>query len=95
MKIPLVLNRDSLGDFLEAAMGSPYVHRFTPDGVLDRTLALPVDTPTRPAFGGEDFGTLYLTTGGLKSGETDDGLKGGIFAMPAGIAGLPAKATRI
>ncbi|TRW17332.1 SMP-30/gluconolactonase/LRE family protein [Glacieibacterium frigidum] len=86
---------DSEGGYWSAAMASPYLHRFMPDGRLDRSLELPVDTPTRPAFGGSNLRTLYLTTAGLKNGETDDGIKGGLLAMPAPFAGLMPTPTRI
>jgi len=86
---------DSDGGYWSAAMGSPYLHRFTPDGRLDRSLALPVDTPTRPAFGGDHLRTLYLTTAGLKNGETDDGVKGGVLAIAVPFEGHPIAATRV
>ncbi|MET9729571.1 SMP-30/gluconolactonase/LRE family protein [Streptomyces sp. NPDC006458] len=38
------------------------VRRYTPDGVLDRVLALPVRRPTACAFGGADLTDLYITT---------------------------------
>lgn len=72
---------DRRGGYWIAGMGSPYLHRFDADGALTLTLALPVDTPTRPAFGGAALEVLYLTTGGLKGGEYDDGLKGGLLNL--------------
>lgn len=86
---------DCEGGYWSAAMASPYLHRFTPEGKLDLSLELPVDTPTRPAFGGADLRTLYLTTAGLKAGETDDGIKGGVLAMPAPFGGVGPTATRL
>jgi sugar lactone lactonase YvrE len=38
------------------------VHRYAPDGTLDRVLRLPVTHPTSCAFGGGDLGDLYITT---------------------------------
>jgi len=81
------------GGYWSAAMASRYLHRFAPDGRLDLSLELPLDTPTRPAFGGPDLRTVYLTTGGLKNGEADDGVKGGVLAIRTRFTGLmPAKA---
>jgi sugar lactone lactonase YvrE len=38
------------------------VHRYAPDGALDRVLKLPVTHPTSCTFGGADLGDLYITT---------------------------------
>jgi sugar lactone lactonase YvrE len=38
------------------------VHRYAPDGTLDRVLRLPVTHSTSCAFGGGDLGDLYITT---------------------------------
>jgi len=86
---------DADGGYWSAAMTSPYLHRFTPDGQLDLTLRLSVDTPTRPAFGGPTLSDIYLSTGGLKAGEIDDGLKGGILKIASSFVGLVERATRI
>jgi sugar lactone lactonase YvrE len=85
---------DREGGYWSAAMGSPFIHRFTPDGRLDLSLELPLDTPTRPAFGGDRMSTLYLTTGGLKNGETDDRVKGGLLAIPTQFMGVDARKAR-
>jgi len=86
---------DAEGGYWSAAMAAHCLYRFSPDGVLDRSLTLPVDTPTRPAFGGPDLSTLFLTTGGLKGGEVDDGVKGALLATAANCPGLPAHAMRL
>lgn len=86
---------DSQGGYWSAAMTSPFVHRFTPDGRLDFSLELPIDTPTRPAFGGQGLRDLYLSTGGLKGGETDDGLKGAILRLQTAFAGAEGWPTRV
>jgi L-arabinonolactonase len=86
---------DSYGGYWLAAMASAYVHRFTPDGRLDLSIELPVDTPTRPAFGGKDLSTLFVSTGGLKNNESDDGIKGGLLTIATDFAGLPAKLCRL
>jgi L-arabinonolactonase len=80
---------DHEGGYWLAGMASPYLHRFSPAGKLLTSIILPVDTPTRPVFGGADFQTLYVTTGGLRHGEVDDGWKGSVLAVPAPVAGLP------
>ncbi len=85
---------DGEGGYWSAAMASPYLHRFTPDGKLDRSYVLPLDSPTRPAFDGVGRQTVYLTTGGLKAGEPDDGLKGSLLALDTPYSGLLPYAAR-
>lgn len=86
---------DAQGGYWSAAMTSPYLHRFDAEGRLDQSLELPIDTPTRPAFGGPALTDIYLSSGGLKAGEIDDGLKGGILLIPTTFTGTPGWATRV
>lgn len=86
---------DSQGGYWLAAMASPWLHRFSPDGRLLLSLELPLDTPTRPAFGGAGLATLFTSSGGLKSGETDDGMKGGLLQLASPVAGLAAWTCRL
>lgn len=81
---------DAEGGYWSAAMASRCLHRFHPDGRHDLTITLPTDTPTRPAFGGPALDTIYLTTGGPKSGVVDDGVRGALLAIshvPGGRSG--------
>jgi L-arabinonolactonase len=86
---------DAEGGYWIAAMGTPFLHRFDAGGRLDHSIGLPVDTPTRPAFGGDGLETLYLTTGGLKGGESDDGVKGLLLAIETSFVGIAAVPMRI
>ncbi len=66
------------------------VHRFTPGGRLDRSLALPVKKPAMCAFGGANLDTLYVTS--IRPDGTDlsdQPLAGGLFALRPGVRGLP------
>ena len=66
------------------------VHRFTPEGKLDRSLTLPVKKPTMCAFGGPNLDTLFVTSirpTGIDL--TDQPLAGGVFALDPGTYGLP------
>lgn len=69
------------------------VHRFTPDGRLDRSLAVPVKKPAMCAFGGPNLDTLFVTSirpGGVDL--SDQPLAGGVFALNPGVAGVPEPA---
>ena len=64
--------------------------RFTPDGELDRTIRLPVEAPTMPAFGGDDLSTLFVTsisTGGSRTPSPDQPYAGALVAIDAGVQG--------
>ena len=66
------------------------VHRFTPEGRLDRSLAVPVKKPAMCAFGGAGLDTLFVTSirpDGIDL--SDQPLAGGVFALRPGVRGLP------
>jgi len=65
------------------------VHRFTPEGRLDRSLALPVKKPAMCAFGGAQLDTLYVTSIRPGGDLSDQPLAGGVFALRPGVKGLP------
>ncbi|MET0311008.1 MAG: SMP-30/gluconolactonase/LRE family protein, partial [Burkholderiaceae bacterium] len=65
------------------------VHRFTPDGELDRSLAVPVKKPAMCAFGGPQLDTLYVTSIRPGGDLSDQPLAGGVFALRPGTKGLP------
>jgi len=64
------------------------VHRFTPDGRLDRSLAVPVKKPAMCAFGGANLDTLFVTSIRPGGDLSDQPLAGGVFALQPGITGL-------
>ena len=54
---------DAAGGYWLANVGAAALRRYRPDGTLDRIVALPFNFPTKPAFGGPDLATLYVTSG--------------------------------
>ncbi|SEI23846.1 glucurono-1,5-lactonase [Pseudomonas asplenii] len=64
------------------------IHRFTPDGRLDRSLAVPVKKPAMCAFGGSDLSTLFVTSIRPTGDLHDQPLAGGVFALRPGAQGL-------
>lgn len=71
------------------------VLRFDPHGQLMRTMDLPTDTPTCCEFGGRDLDVLYVTTATLRRSESEligQSHAGGLWAIDAGVKGLPARA---
>ena len=63
------------------------VHRYTPDGRLDRSLRLPAAKLAMCAFGGADLATLYVTSI-RPAGSAPDALDGAVFALRPGAQGL-------
>ncbi|MFC8430997.1 SMP-30/gluconolactonase/LRE family protein [Streptomyces sp. NPDC057253] len=64
------------------------VRRYTPQGALDRVIALPVPRVTACAFGGPDLTDLYVTTArvGLTAPHP---VAGSLLVVPAAGKGLP------
>jgi L-arabinonolactonase len=82
---------DADGCYWIACVYGSAVLRVTPDGTIDRRVALPVPKPTMPAFGGADLSTLYITTiGGGGSHAVDPAYPeaGGVFAVETDVRGF-------
>jgi Gluconolactonase len=70
------------------------VHRYRPDGVLDRIVEVPVARPTSCAFGGDDLVDLYVTSAsvGLSAAALEaQPWAGGVLALRPGVSGPPAE----
>ena len=70
------------------------IHRFTPDGRLDRSLSVPVKKPAMCAFGGANLDTLFVTSIRPAGDLSDQPLAGGVFALKPGVKGLEEPAYR-
>lgn len=64
------------------------IHRFTPEGRLDRSLQVPVKKPAMCAFGGSGLDTLFVTSIRPGGDLSDQPLAGGVFALQPGVCGL-------
>ena len=80
---------DAEGCYWICANDAGLIHRFTPEGRLDRSLAVPVKKPSMCAFGGSRLDTLFVTS--IRPGNDLDpqSLAGGVFALNPGVKGLP------
>lgn len=83
---------DADGCYWICANDAGLVHRFTPRGELDRSIALPVKKPSMCAFGGANLDTLYVTSIRPAGDIADQPLAGGLFAIRPGVPGLPEPA---
>jgi sugar lactone lactonase YvrE len=69
------------------------IHRFTPQGKLDRSLPVPVKKPAMCTFGGAGLDTLFVTSIRPEGIDlSDQPLAGGLFALYPGVRGLPEPA---
>jgi sugar lactone lactonase YvrE len=89
--IPDGLAVDSDGCVWLAIWGAGSVHRYTPAGVLDGVLYLPVRNVTSCAFGGAGLTELFVTTAsrGLSPARlAEQPYAGGIFRATPGVTGV-------
>ena len=83
---------DADGCLWNAEYGGSRVVRYTPQGRIDRTIAFPVTQPTSCCFGGPNLDTLYVTSATQRIEPellAKQPLAGGLFAVHAGVKGLP------
>jgi sugar lactone lactonase YvrE len=78
---------DADGCYWICANDAGLIHRFTPDGRLDRSLSVPVKKPSMCAFGGSRLDTLFVTS--IRDDQGPQSLAGGVFALNPGVTGLP------
>ncbi|MGB6007185.1 SMP-30/gluconolactonase/LRE family protein [Castellaniella sp.] len=67
------------------------VHRYTPEGRLDRSMRVPVAKPAMCAFGGKDLDTLFVTSIRLPDAAPHS-LDGAVFALNPGVCGIAESA---
>jgi xylono-1,5-lactonase len=88
---------DSAGCVWVGLFGGWGVNRYSPDGELIETLKMPVANCTKPAFGGQDLRTLYVTTAwkGLSNEQiAGQPLAGGLFAVRVDTPGVAVNEVR-
>lgn len=78
---------DADGCYWICANDAGLIHRFTPEGCLDRSLSVPVKKPTMCAFGGSRLDTLFVTS--IRDDQGPQSIAGGVFALNPGVTGLP------
>jgi sugar lactone lactonase YvrE len=84
---------DADGCLWTAIWGAGEVRRYTPDGVLERTLAVPVSQPTSCVFAGPALDVLVITSAWHRLAPAQRAAEphaGGIFCCRPGVSGLPA-----
>jgi len=82
------MTTDSEGGVWIAHWDGARVSRFTPEGALDRSIALPVSRPTSCVFAGEHSDRMFVTSAAI--GCEGEPLAGGVFEIESGVRGAPA-----
>ena len=92
---------DAEGGYWSASVTGGCVIRIDPDGRLDQRIAVPLEKPSMPAFGGADLDTLFVTTIGEEHNRpatrgTNGELPGSLLAIQdVGVRGLPEPMARV
>lgn len=76
-----------------AQWGGSRVCRYSPQGELLATIAMPVEQPSSVAFGGPDYKTLYITSAWQDydaAKRARDPLAGALFSVQVDVPGVPA-----
>ena len=84
------MTTDAEGCLWIAHWGGSRVSRFTPDGALDRSIALPASKITSLAFAADDLEQLFITSASI--GCPGEPLAGALFQVQPGVRGLPTRA---
>ncbi len=80
------------GGYWVAMFRSGTIHRYRPDGTLDRVLAAPTSRPTMVCFGGAELETMFVTTASHRFSDADpieEADAGHVFACQPGARGMP------
>jgi len=83
---------DADGCYWSARWGGGCLIRFTPAGLIDRRIDLPVSQVTMCAFGEKDLDTLFITSArhGMTAEQlAEQPLAGALFSVRPGVTGLP------
>lgn len=89
---------DESGCYWSACVYGWSLVRITPDGRLDRTIDLPVEKPSMPAFVGPQLDQLAVTsisTGGRRPAAPGQPDAGAVLILDPGIHGLPEPITKM
>ena len=82
---------DAEGFFWTAIYGGGRLHRYAPDGRLDRVVPLPMSQPTSCAFGGSKLNILFVTSASQRMSPealAREPFAGAIISLDVGVTGI-------
>ncbi len=85
------LTVDADGGVWVALYAGGAVQRFTPDGVLDEVIEVPVSKATACTFGGTDLDQLFITTSREFLPPEAEPAAGAVFVATPGVLGRPVR----
>lgn len=80
---------DADGGLWVALNGAGRVHGYSPEGVLEFVVEVPVHGVTSCTFGSDDLGILFITTSRNSMAASEHQRAGALFATRPGVFGLP------
>jgi len=81
------MTTDAEGGVWVAHWDGARVSRFTPDGALDRSIALPASRITSCVFAGENLDSMFATSASI--GRESEDFAGALFELDPGVRGAP------
>lgn len=89
---PSGLTVDAAGFVWVTLWGGGALHRYTPDGQVDRVVPLPVTHPTHCVFGGRGLDELFVTSARIdRPGGEPGATNGGVYRLRPGVKGQASK----
>lgn len=85
---------DSEGYVWNCRWGGGGIVRVAPDGAIDGFHPVPTSNPTTCAFGGPGLSTLFITSA-RNEAQPGDRLEGSLWALDAGVSGLPENRVKV
>lgn len=85
------LTVDAEGGVWVALSNGAAVRRYTPEGVLDEVVEVPVTKVTACTFGGANLDELFITTSRAGLDPGDEPGAGALFHATVGVTGLPVR----
>jgi sugar lactone lactonase YvrE len=82
---------DTDGGVWIAHWGGACVTRWSSEGEMTHRVDIPCSQVTKPAFGGADMSTLYVTSANRGIDPGAERLAGSLFAVPTAFTGIPAR----
>jgi sugar lactone lactonase YvrE len=80
---------DSEGHVWSGFWDGSALHRFGPDGAHERTIAFDPRKVSSLTFGGDEYGTAYVTTACVETRETEGTGAGSLYRIDLGVTGRP------
>jgi sugar lactone lactonase YvrE len=78
---------DQQGTYWSAGVSAGRLNRIAPDGFMLEPVAVPLDAPTMPCFGGSDLRTLFVTS--LSTVASDKTSSGSLISFRVAVPGTP------